>query len=660
MSDILSIGKSALLAAQTSLSVTGQNIANASVTGYSRQATVQVASPAQNTGHGFVGNGTDITTIQRYADTFLASQVNSAQSATSLQQTYNAQITQVDNMLADSTTGLSPAMQKFSNSVQSVSANPASAVSRQSMLAAANSLAASFNSASASIAQVAAGIDTQIASSVSQINSYAAQIAQLNQQIASVGTTNGPPNDLLDQRDVLVSELNQQITATVLPGNNNMLNVSIGNGQPLVMGNQAMQLTVIPPTTTAGQNEVGYVTGNVITPLPEATLSGGALGGLFAVRSNALIPAQTALDTIASGMAASFNNQQVLGLDQNGKPGSPLFTMAPPTVTAGAGNIGSEKVAAAVTDPSQITASSYTLKVTGTDAFGNINSFTLTPSPNGTYTTMPQTIAGVTYSVSAVAATVGDSFVIQPTLNAAASMSVALTAGTQIAAAAPIVTAAGSANTGSGTISAGSVDINFLNSPPTLPVAAALPMALTYDSATKTLTYESPPGTPASFPLDATVNGVSPGAPFPASVTYTPGMTVSFGGVSVVLSGAPNNNDTFTVGPNPSGAGDNRNAVLMGNLQSTNILDGGTATFQSAYAQLVSFVGNATQESQVNGAASAALLAQMQTSQQNVSGVNLDEEAANLLKYQQAYQAAGKVMEIASAMFATLLTIGGP
>ena len=658
-SNILSIGKSGLLAAQVGLSTTGQNIANANVAGYSRQVAVQTTAPTQNMGFGYIGSGTQVAQIKRYSDDFLTAQVNAAQSSTSASQAFTAQISQVDNMLADTTSGLSPALQDFFNGVQDVSASPASAASRQAMLSGGDALVERFQSLGGRLADIADGVNTQITSNVTLINSYASQIAKLNDSIAGLGSAAGAPNDLLDQRDLLVSQLNQQTKATVVQGDNNSLNISIGSGQPLVVGNQAYQLAVTTSPTDLSRVEVGFVTGagGKINPLPESTFSGGELGGLFDVRANALDPAQNALGRIATAMAISFNDQHKLGQDQNGAAGGNFFSVAPVAVSSDVNNDPSSttKVAAAVSDATQLTTSDYKLKFDGSN-------FVVTRQSDGKQTTIqpypqsvPQTIDGVDYTISGSAAA-GDDFLVRPTLNGATGIGMALTDTSKIAAAGPIVTAVPGTNKGSGSIGPGTIDSSYL-----VPGnALTAPLTLTYDKAGNAFS-----GFPAGQSVTVSVAGAAPvvyAAASPsvsASVPYTAGATLSFGGANLVLSGAPADQDQFTVGPNQSGVGDSRNALLLANMQTKNILDGGSSSYQGAYAGLVSFVGNSTRESQVTGLASAALLAQTQTAQQSVSGVNLDEEAANLLKYQQAYQAAGKVMQIASEMFATLLTIGG-
>lgn len=651
-SSLLSIGKSGLLAAQTGLSTTGHNITNANVPGYSRQVVIQAAAPPQNLGVGFVGTGTEVAQVKRYYDNFLAAQVRSAQSTTSSLDAFTSQITQIDNVLADPTAGLSPALQDFFAGVQDVSSNPASVASRQALLSGASSLAARFQSLAGRLTEIGDGVNSQIVSNVDVINSYARQIAQVNDAITGlVNGENDQPNDLLDQRDQMVNELNKYVKATVSYNDNHTVTLSIGSGQPLVVGKQFFQLAATPSKTDPSRIEVGYVTGTRVTELPENALTGGQLGGLLEFRSGSLDRIQGSLGRVAIGLATSFNAQHRLGQDLSGAPGGDFFSVAPAVVSADVHNniTSTTQVSAVATDPTKLTDSNYSLKYDGSNFIVTRQSdgfaTTIAPYPQ----TVPQVIDGVAYTISGSAAQ-DDNFLVRPTFNGAAGLNLLLTDRAKIAAAAPISTAALASNTGTAKISPGSVDQNYLT--PGNALGAAL--TLTYDKASNSLS-----GFPAAQAVTVTAGGVATVYPAgSATIPYTADAGISFGGVNLTLSGVPGDQDKFTVGPNISGVGDSRNMTLLGKLQTANILDGGQATFQGSYAELVSFVGNKTREAQINGLASTALLAQTETAQQSLSGVNLDEEAANLLQYQKAYQACGKVMQVASEMFDTLLSIG--
>ncbi len=648
--NILNIGKSGLFAAQAGLSTTGHNISNANVVGYSRQTVLQGAGPAQNIGAGFIGSGTQVTDIKRYSDPFLNAQVRTATTSKASLDSYYSQIAQVDNLMADPTSGLSPSLQDFFKSVQDVSSNPSSSASRQALLSGADSLASRFQGLNGRLNEIREGVNSQITSNVTMINAYADQIAALNEQIGGAASGGqGMPNDLMDQRDQLVLELNKQVKATVVAGDNNSITVSIGNGQPLVVGKKSYDLAAMTSPTDATRVEVGYVTGSKVVPLGDSAFKGGELGGLMEFRATALDRAQNSLGRIAIGIAATFNDQHRLGLDSEGNPGGDFFAESKPAVTASRDNslTSTAAVTAVISDTSKLTQSDYKVAYDGAKytvtRMSDNQQTTISPYPQ----TTPQTIDGIEFSINGASDT-GDNFMVRPTINGAAQFAVALSDRTKIAAAAPITTSTPIGNLGTGKISEGSVDADYLGSPLTSPV---------------TLSYNATGGTLSGFPagqsVTKTVGGVDTVYPAgTAAIPYEAGASYKFGGISVGFTGAPVNGDTFSIAKNASGAGDNRNMRALANLQTANTMDGGKSSFQGAYAEMVSFVGNKTREVEVNAKAGASLLRQAHNAQQSVSGVNLDEEAANLLKYQQAYQAAGKVMQMASTLFDTLLSLG--
>ncbi|WP_307189123.1 flagellar hook-associated protein FlgK [Massilia putida] len=596
-----------------------------------------------------MGTGTQISQVKRYSDDFLNAQVRTAQASSSGLEAYQAQVQQVDNLLADTTSGLSPALQDFFSAVQNLTGDGAGVSSRGSFMTSADTLAARFQSMNGRLDEIRKGVNTQLTASVTTINTYAKQIAQLNDQIGKLTDSRGlnPPNELLDKRDQLIMDLNKQVKATVVPGDNNSLTVSIGNGQPLVVGRSAFQLAATNSPTDQTRVTVGYVVQGKVTPMAESALTGGELGAVLQFRSQSLDAAQNSLGRVAIALASTMNDQNRLGLDGNGKPGGDIFTVAPAEVTKNVNNnqTSTTAITAAVVDATQLTTSDYKVDFDGTNynvyRLSDNKKTVISPFPQ----TQPQVVDGLAFSVTGTADS-GDNFLVRPTLGGAANFKLALTDGAQIAAAAPIATSVPMTNSGSGKISAGSIDKNYLAAP------LAGPVTLAYNKATATLS-----GFPAGNAISMTVNGTTTSYPAGSNVPFQDGASYTVAGMSFTMNGAPANGDTFTIAPN-TGLGDTRNASLMGDLQSKNILDGGKATYQSAYATLVSTVGNKTREVQANAAAAAAQLTQAQSAANDVSGVNLDEEAANLLKYQQAYQASGKVMQIADTIFNALLQIG--
>ena len=637
-SSVFNIGVSGLAAAQAGLLTTGHNISNASTPGFNRQQIVQSTNTPQFTGAGYFGQGTNVQTVQRIYNQFLASQTLSAQTRLSELNAYADQIRQVDGLLADSSAGLSTALNDFFRGVHEVAANPASIPARQSMLSMAQALVGRFQSVDNRLNEIRDGVDTQLASTVADINSYTTQIAALNQRIilAQAAGPGQPANDLLDQRDQLIVQLNQQVRVTTLTESDGSLSVFVGNGQAVVVGAQSYGLATMQSGEDASRMTVGITLASGGTAaLPEAMLTGGTLGGLLAFRRESLDTAQNALGRIALGLAETFNAQHRLGQDLTGALGGNFFTAPAPQVITpnNPPNGGTAAIGVAVASAANLTTSDYRLTANGG---GNYTLVRL--SDNTTVfsaTALPQTVDGLTISLASGAANAGDSFLIQPTRAAAHDIAVALTDARSIAAAAPIRTAASNGNSGTGAISAGSV-----NAPP--PVNANL-------TQTVTITFNNPP---------TTFDVVGTGTGNPAGVAYTAGGSISYNGWTVEIGGTPAAGDVFTISANSAGVADNRNALLLAGLQTGKTLAGGTASYQSAYAQIVSDVGNKTREIQVTATAQESVVKQAEEAQQSLSGVNLDEEAANLLRYQQAYQASGKMIEIADKLFNTLLELG--
>jgi flagellar hook-associated protein 1 FlgK len=654
--DISAIGLRALNVAQIGLATTQHNISNVNTPGFHRQEITQSTLLATNVGSGWLGQGVKVDTIKRIYSEFLDNQVLSTAAESAYWDSYRFQASQIDNLLGDPNSGLSPSLQEFFSGVQAVASDPASVTARQSLLSSAESLVTRFESIFNRLNEIRAGVNTQLSTLTTEINAYSRQIASLNDKIALAQNAGSqPPNDLLDQRDQLIAELNERVKTTVSKQSDGSYNVFIGNGQALVVGAQAYQLGTVPSAEDPGRYDIAYQTsggGQIL--LNPSDLTGGTLGGLLAFRQDVLDPAQNSLGRIALGLAQAVNSQHQLGLDLQGSPGGLFFNIgaSSPTIQANTNNTGSGALSASL-DPNNIaelTASNYRVTYNGPASY-TVTDLTTNTSVTGDLLGDPvfaaSALPGLTNLAISGTPNPGDSFFVAPTRNGGGDISVAITDVRQIAAAAPVSTSAGAANTGSATISAGSVNGSYLLTPLGAPA---------------TLTFSV--GPPASF-------SVAPAASTPITVTsggttttyttssfdYTSGATVTIDGVEFVISGSPSAGDTFTLAPNSGGVADGRNALLLGALQTTNLLAGNTASLSTAYAQLVGNVGAKAHEAQINSTAQLALLSQARQAQQEVSGVNLDEEAANLLRYQHAYQAAAKIIQTGSTLFETILNL---
>lgn len=641
---IFTIGVSGLNAAQAGMLTTSHNISNASTPGYNRQTIVQGTNVPTFTGAGFIGQGTQVETVKRIYDQFLGGQVLSAQAGASEMDTYLAQIRQIDNLLADQSAGLSPALSAFFKGVQDVAANPASIPARQSMLSAAQALVSRFQSLDQRLSDIRQGTNQQIAGQITRINTCSSQLADINQRIilAQAGGSNQPPNDLLDQRDQMLKDLNQLVRVSTVTQTDGSFSVFIGNGQPLVVGSQAYRLQAVQAADDPGRTTVAMVgIGGTALTLPESQITGGSLGGLLNFRSQTLDSTQNALGRIALTLAQNFNDQHRLGQDLTGALGANFFTVSAPIVLPNSLNTGTgmPTVSIDATTIDRLTSSDYKLTYVGGPTPYRLTRLIDNQVQN--FATLPQTVDGMTIAAGAWAPNVNDSVLIQPTRRGAGDIAVAFADARQIAAAAPIRTSTALTNTGTAAISAGTVD-----APPPPNPDLQHEVTITFTSAT---TFD--------------VFDVTSATTLASGVAYTAGADVAYNGWTTRITGNPAAGDKFTVEANANGVADSRNAALLGALQTGSTLLGSatsaaTASYQSAYAQIVSAVGSKTNEVQAIGAAQQGLVDHATQALQSLSGVNLDEEAANLLRYQQAYQASAKVLQIASKVFDEIIALG--
>lgn len=632
--NIFSSSLSGLNAAMYQMNVTQNNIANANTPGYTREVvTLSPQASSASGGSGFSGQGVAVAGVTRMYSDYLTTQVMQQQSQSSYQNTYLSSITQVNNLLSNSTSGVPTSLTGFFAASNSLSNTPANIPARQTVLSAAQTVVDSFQSASQTLSNITSGLTTQISSTVQQINTFATQIASLNSSISSAAAVSGQqPNALLDQRDQLVSQLSQQIGVTTQLQPDGTMNVFIGSGQALVVNDRAMGLQLVQSPTNPAQVNVAYLNNGKLTGLKQNSLQGGNLGAYVAFQNNDLQNAQNQLGLVALGFANSINQQNQMGQDLNGALGGNLINAAPPVVNATSTNAGTATVTATISNVSAMTPSDYQLNFDGTN-YSLMRLTDNTVTQLGSTAPINATVDGVAISVSAGMAA-GDSFTIRPTANAASTIALLTTDPAKLAAAAPILASAASANKGAGAISPGTV-----NAP--LPLNANL-------QAPVSITFSNPP-------TSYTVTGAVPAVA--GTVPYVAGQNITYNGWTTQISGAPAAGDVFTVSSNVGGTGNNRNALLIAGLQTKNLMGNGTSTLVGMYGQLVAAVGSRTNELTVTSTAQNTLLNQTISAQQSVSGVNLDEEAANLLRYQRAYQASAKAMQIANTMFDALMTL---
>jgi flagellar hook-associated protein 1 FlgK len=543
MVDILHTGVSGLMAFQRSLATTGHNIANANTSNYSRQRVDLVSNSPWNEGGNnaarstFIGTGVNVAGVSRIYDDFLTQQVRGHDTSVNQLETLDELITQASGLLGDSKTGLAPALRQFFAALQDVADTPDSLAVRQTLLSQGESLAARFREVDNQLNKLRDDVNQGLRGAVTQINTLADAVAAANQEIIRVqGSAGTAPSDLLDHRDKLLAELAQQIAVQTVPQENGAITVFIGNGQTLVLGNEAKHLEVVSSAVDPQSVDIRYQ--GQKTDLSEQ-LTGGQVGGYLSFRSQVLDQTQDTLGLLAMGLAGTFNAQHRQGIDLNGNPGGVFFQTGVPQILPNSRNTGTISLAVTVNDVGRLQRSNYEMRYDGANySVWRLADDTMVASG----ATGPFAVDGLSITVSGGTLAAGDSFLIQPTRQGATDFAVAIADPAAIAAAMP---------TGD--------------------------------------------------------------------------------------------------------VGDNRNALALSALQSSQTLLNGTASYQGVYAQLVAEVGAQGNRTQNTLESQKALLEQSIQARDAVSGVNLDEEAADLLRFQQAYEAAAQVIRVADSLFTTLL-----
>ncbi|WP_404472481.1 flagellar hook-associated protein FlgK [Vreelandella venusta] len=640
---MFSVGLSGLNAAQSALNTTSNNISNVYTPGYNREIT--------KLGEGFASTGgVQVNDIERQFNQYVATQLNSAKTQSSALSTYYNQVSQIDNLLADREAGLAPLMQNFFSSLEDLASAPSDPAARQGVLGTANTLSAQFRSFDGYLQDMQSNINNQIKDEITQVNNTTEQIAGLNREIALARARTGEaPNSLLNQRDNLVSELNERMDLRLNIQDGKTYNISLPNGQPLVTGTDSFKLEAVESPNDPQRIVVGYRDGGGnLSALNENVISGGALGGLMSFRSETLDKTQNQIGQMAVSLSVAFNEQHKQGVDLNGEQGENFFTVRSPEAYSNTNN--SAEVASIEFDEAnidQLRATDYTVRFEGTPGEPVV-----TRNDNGQVVDFDEDawadenelkFGGVTMTFDGTPAN-GDRFEIQPVRRAGAGMEANISDLDKIAA-------------GSFDIAVGSnsdMDISglkvsganaFANSEP--------PLKFNLDNG-GLLTVENFNGD--TIQVDGETRSVN-GAGVVVDenddpLVITEDNVITIDGVTFTINDI--SDSSLTLSQATSASGDNRNALALQNLQAESIV-GGKASLSGAYGAMVSDVGNRTNITQVNLDARQGLTDQLRAVQQSESGVNLDEEAANLIRFQQFYQANARVIDTASNIFDTIL-----
>lgn len=646
MASIFNTAASGLSTFQSALAVVGNNITNSATPGYSRQTIQLVPSITQKLGNGFVGTGVSLSTVVRNADQFANYQVRNTYSVKSQFDTFYQQASQVDQLLSQNGVSLSSGMQDFFTAFSQMNSTPADPAARTTVMKQSQLFVSQFTSLQSQLNDLQSNSTVQIKQSINQINTLTTNIASLNKQL--LASPNSP--DLLDQRDNLIQQLSQYADLNVINQDNGNVSVNLSDGTALVSGPQSTALSVGSVRSTNYGTQIFAGNTNI-----NNVFNSGSLKGLLDFENNVVGKTSQIIGQMAIGLAQAFNAQNSQGLDLNGQLGGNYFTDYNSTTlqqarsSASPSNTGTATLGVAISDISQTQISDYQLTVV--DAANH--KYNLVRKSDGATTALTwdgssanfeldngsgQTqIDGLSISADNFAnLATGDSFTIAPTRGAASNLSLALSDFSKIALAGPVVqTAADSNNTSQTSISLEKVyNTNSTNTPYTI----------TFDAADPTIYRINSDPTPYTLTNK--------------QIFLPPGSDNTNASYSVKLSGAPNTNDVFNLTPNAGGVGDNGNGLLLAGIQNSKMFAGGTESLVDSYANLVAGVGADTNDAKLRSDSADVIYNQALDFQSSKSGVNLDEEGANLLRFQQAYQAAGKLLQVANQMMDVLFQMG--
>ena len=633
-SALMGLGTRAMAAAYAQLHTTGNNIANANVAGYSRQTVQLATTEGQFSGAGFIGRGVTVQTVARANNLFLSHQASATASTAQADATRLNLMKQLERVFGSGDAGLGAAATQLFNAFSDLAASPADLSARQAVLGRAEALASLVRSDSGQIEGLQASVTSDLRAAVGEVNTLAAEVAKLNGRIAEALSQGHTPNDLLDHRDQLIQSISEKIEVHTIGSGDGSVSLFIAGGQSLVLGSSANKLLARPDAFDPSRVGLAASIAGQVVPLATRSLGGGSLAGLLNFQDSELADARSRLGRGAAALASAVNQQQSFGLDLSGAAGGPLFSIGaslalPAASNAKSGGAFSAIVGVTITDGKALKASEYQLendpaapglyrltRLSDGQVFGGL------ASGDG--------VDGFSFAIGAPAPAAGDKFLVKPSSLAAGNFALAVKDPRAIAAANPVTAVAGATNSGTAAIASLAI-----SAAPTAPYSA---LTLRFNDAAGN--YDL---------LDSASAVVSSG-------TWSAGTPITFNGISLALSGVPAALDTFAIAPTASPRTNNGNALALDGLAGALLVDGQTVS--DDYATTLANVGDQALGAEAAAATSGAVAARAQQALTGETGVNLDEEAAKLIQYQQAYQAAAKMIQTAQTLMDTLLTLG--
>lgn len=672
MADMTQIGLTGLLTSKSALSTVSHNIVNADTEGFSRQRVdINTISPVRY-GDSFVGQGSVLSGISRLSNQFLVDQLRRDTQNFNSYDAYHEFAVRLDSLLGDESTAITPTLQSFFNSLQDLSNDPTSVPIRQVVLSEANALANRFNTIYDQLYQQNEALNIAMSTVSSQVTELSAGIADLNRSIAIAASNSAgdQPNDLLDQRDQALRELSELVGISVIPNGNNTVDVSIGTGQPLVINDRSFELSAVSNINGINRLDIELDVANSSIVVTDQ-VSGGRLGGLLKVRQELMDPIFNELGRLAMVVSDTFNTQHRLGMDSNSNLGNDFFedinlpVAETARISATSDNLGNSGISVTVDDVSLLSADDYRMNYDGTNV--TVRNHTTDqvvavfppPAAPGTFALASE---GITLNFNSGTLVAGDEFLVTPTRPFSSQMDVRITSIDQVAAAFPVRTTIPLANTGRGYVER--VDMTDTSDPVTgaafvgarsVPAQLELqpPYQVVFTSGTDYDVYDVS-GFSAVPPTAAVL--VSSGIFVPnQSNSLLAGAGITDAGYDIVFNGVPVTDDVINIEYNGGGKADNRNISLLGALRTEKTILN-KASYQESYAQLVSGVGTRTRDASIGQEASQSIMRQTESQRDKVSGVNLDEEAADLIKFQQSYQATARIIQVSQQLFDAILS----
>jgi flagellar hook-associated protein 1 len=670
LTGLLDIAKTALFTARQALTVTAHNISNVNTPGFSRQEVILTEGQPIQGRPGQVGTGVNVEAIRRVVDKFLNRELTNAEEGVGQFTVTRDELRRLESLFADTRgRGLAGQLNEFFKALQDATTTPSQTTPRSVVLAKASTLASTFHQINADLTETRRAISVQIGVTISETNGLTRTIAELNGKIKSAEISGQNANDLRDQRDLAINQLATRVDVSTLERSDGTVSVFTARGLVLVEQETTRNLIGVESSDNQGLLDIGYDIGGTKPSIISDFISSGKLRGLLDVRDGTIPSAQREIDALAGSILNEVNQIHRRGYGLDGTTGQDLFSGLSVTTKASIKNSGSGLIGnGIVTAPNVLTFHDYEIKFSGTSGYTIVDATTGT-GIKGNYT-----------GTAIVPPTVDAPFNIIGGVNDTLVVSVdGTTSGT--------ITLSGAVSPGQPYASGAALAAELqskINADATL-VAAGRQVAVVFDSTTNRLVLRSNSvgGTSSVDVTGGTARGglgLSVGTSTAASGTYSGPQTFHIDGISVTVTGAPAANDVLSVNTRENAArdltvalsdpskialsstragvpGNNQNGLALVGLQSKAIDGIQKTTFLDAYRKTATNLGIASQVASQRLDAEEIRHEQLQSFHAQVSGVSLDEELINLLKYQRAFEAASRMIVAADEMMSTLISL---